>query len=67
VSITDEAARKIYELTKASGGTVPGWIREAAMERLLSLGFNGSKKRKGRRSSQSETRAGGNAPGGGES
>lgn len=71
MSITDDAARKIYELTKVSGGTVPGWIREATMERLTGLGFNGSKekKRKGRRrqSSQSEARAGGNVPGGGES
>ena len=45
VSIPDEDARLIYELTRVSGGTVPGWIREAALKALAAV----KEQRKGRR------------------
>lgn len=66
MSIRDDDARHIYELTKATGGTVPGWIREAALEKLNAVM---AEKRKGRRSVKSKTdqpSVVGNEPSGGE-
>jgi len=39
VSVPEDVTRVIYDLTEKSGETVPGWIRDAAVKRLESVGY----------------------------
>jgi len=39
VSVPEDVTRVIYDLTEKTGETVPGWIRDAALQRLEREGF----------------------------